>query len=253
MSRKISDTNVETIKTLKEKIEKVLRACSSLEEAAQTFTNLLFEEFEEAIVLIRFFATIPFKKLPISLQFAVNKLADVEGMTTLINDDTPVLTLLGSRGGEEIRNFRQYFGIPLASTDFIDSIPMVSQLLKELGFDLNWEKDRGKTIQERDIETNSTGFLSGVFYIPDAQHAVNTKGEKILSVLDRVATYNLETISEVETIFGVGGAYISGPFIAIILFSQESLEKEVVERFMPLANYFKTSTLKLVLNGRIFA
>jgi hypothetical protein len=177
----------------------------------------------------------------------------VEGVNSLIHDDTPVLTLLGSRGGEEIRNSRQYFGIPLTSTNFIKSIPMISQLLKELGFDLNWDKKRTFVIQDKDITTSSIGYLSGVFYVPDAQHALNTNGEKILSTVDWIATYNIEHLPEVETIFGIGGAYVSGPFIAIIVFSKESLDKQVVEQFMPLASYFKTPTVKLALDEQFFS
>jgi hypothetical protein len=252
MSEKISATTVKTIADFKDTIKDLLTPCVSLEEAAQTFTNFLFEEFEESIILIRFFATIPFGKLRASTKTSVSNLADTEGITSLIDDDTPVLTLLGVRGGQEIRNSRQYFGIPLASTDFIASIPMISQLLKELGFDLNWDKKKKSVIQDKDIETSSIGFLSGVFYVLDAQHAMNANGEKLLSAVDRIAAYNIENISDVETIFGIGGAYVSGPFIAIIVFSKESLHKQTVEQFMPLANYFKTSTVKLALAEQFF-
>ena len=253
MSKTIHELTIQRVQELKKTIEPALRACHPLEEAAQTFTNLLFEEFEPSIVLLRFFATIPFGELPKVYQKHVNSLAKSENVETFLNDETPVLTLLGTRGGEEIRNIRQYFGIPLTSTDFVRTIPMVSQFLKDLGFDLDWDKTKRSTIRESDIETYSPSFLSGVFYVSDAQHAVNANGEKILNVVDRFQTYNLESTRDIETIFGIGGAYINGPFIAVILFSRETLEKSDVERLMPLASYFKTATLPLILKNAIFA
>ncbi len=53
-----------------------------------------------------------------------------------------VLSLLGTRGEDmrwnDRRNSQGHVGIPLVSADFIDAIPMMSRLLKELGLDLNW-------------------------------------------------------------------------------------------------------------------
>lgn len=253
MPEKISATTIKTIADFKDPIEALLQPCVSLEEAAQTFTNFLFEEFEASIILIRFFATIPFGKLRPTIKTSVSKLANAEGVAAMLDADTPVLTLLGIRGGQEIRNSRQCFGIPLASTNFMKSIPMIAQLLKELGFELNWDKEKRSVIQEKDVETNSIGFLSGVFYVPDAQKAMTAKGEKLLSAMDHIAAYNIKNISDVETIFGIGGAYVSGPFIAIIVFSNEALHKQTVEQFMPLANYFKTPTVKLALDEHFFS
>jgi hypothetical protein len=254
MSKNIGETTIKTIRDFGKQINSTLKTCTSLEEAAQKFVNFLFEEFEESIVLIRLFATIPFGMLPASNQNIVTKLADAEQMTPLIRDDTPVLTLLGSRGGEEIRNCKQYFGIPLTSLEFVQSMPFIANLLKELGYELEWNERQTSLIQERDIETDSIGFLSGVFYVPDAQNAVNAKGEKILLTVDRIAVYNTNALSEVETIFGVGGAYIGDDsFIVIAIFSRETFGEIIVKRFMPIANYFKTATLKLIAEGKLFA
>lgn len=253
MPEKISAITAKKITDLKETIDKALQPCGSLEEAAQTFTNVLFEEFETSISLIRFFTTIPFGKLRTSTQTSVSTLAESEGIAPLIKNDTPVLTLLGTRGGREMQNSRQNFGIPLASTDFVASIPMISQLLKELGFDLNWDTKKKSAIQDNDIETSSSGFLSGMFYVPDAQHAMNARGEKLLSAVDRIAAYNTECLSDVETMFGIGGAYVSGPFIAMMVFSKEALDKRTVELLTPLVNYFKTSTLKMAFDEHFFS
>lgn len=254
MPQRLRDTTVETIRTLKQSIETSVKACVSLEEAAQTFTNLLWEEFGESIILVRFFVTLPFSTLPDRYQRSVAQLAEGEGITPLLGDHTPVLTLLGSFGGEEIRNVKQYFGLPLVSYGFIESIPMISDLLRELGFSLNGKKEPGDNTQDAgDVETKSVSLLSGVFYVPHTQHAVNGKDERMLLAFDRIAAYNSKSLSEIQTIFGIGGAYISGPFIAILICTKEALERKMVEQFIPVANYVKTSTTKLVLENKIFS
>jgi hypothetical protein len=253
MPEKISAITAKKITDLKETINTLLQPCESLEEAAQTFTNFLFEEFEASIILTRFFTTIPFGKLRAPTQTSVITLAKREGIASLIKDDTPVLTLLGTRGGREIQNSRQDFGIPLTSADFVASLPMISQLLKELGFGLNWDTKKEPVVQGHNIDTSSSGFLSGMFYVPDAQHAMNARGEKLLSAVDHIAAYNTECLSDVETIFGIGGAYVSGPFIAIMVFSKEALDKRTVELLTPLANYFKTPTVKMAFDEHFFS
>ena len=89
---------------------------------------------------------------------------------------------------------------------------------------------------------------------PDAQQAVDARGNKLLTATNHIARYNIRAISEVQTIFGIGCAYIHGPFMAIIFFSNEQLERKQVEELMPLASYFKTATIKLAaIDNRIFA
>lgn len=212
MAYSLTNTDFTITKTLKDSIEHLLPICSLLEEAAQTFTNLLFEEFEVSIALIRFFAIFPFKVLPLPFHKSVMELADARGISALITDDTPILTLLGTRGGENFRNTRTFVGIPLASKEFMTSLP----------------------------------------YVPDAQHARNTNGDPLLSVMDRTITYNLSHPGDIKTIFGFGGEYINGPFIARIVFSTEALDQRTAEFFMPLTNYFKITTLKLVSDGKFF-
>jgi hypothetical protein len=254
MPQKLGETTLATITAFKQSIETTLPSCLSLEEAVQTFTNLLGEAFGESIILVRCFVTLPFGILPVRYQQAVVQLAGREGITPLLGAQTPVLTLLGSLGGEEIRNVKQYFGLPLVSSGFIESIPMISDLLRELDFSLNGAKESEETTQDTgDIETNSGKFFSGVFYVPDAQHAVNGKGKSILSALDRVAIYDSERLAEIQTIFGIGGVYVSGSFMTSLICTKEALAKNTVEQFGPVANYVKTATIKFLLNEHLFA
>jgi len=89
--------------------------------------------------------------------------------------------------------------------------------------------------------------MSGVFYVPDAKTTVDAKERKIIAATEFVENY------AVKTVFGTGGAYMGGTFITIIAFTRESLEKSLVEPFILVVNYFKTSTMRLVMEGKIFA
>ena len=120
---------------------------------------------------------------------------------------------------------------------------MMSRLLKQLGGGLDW-------IDSNDTELvlKTVGSLSGVFYVRDARTEVDQKGRTIIVAKEFVETY------DVKTVFGVGGGYLgSSKLFTTIVFVREHLEKSLVERFMIQANKFKTATMNLVEEGKIFA
>lgn len=246
---KISDATRITLYTLQGKVGERIRGCAYLEEAAQKFTDVVYEEFKDSIVLVRLFAAIPFRDLPAPNQVFVTKLAASAAIKHLIKDQTLVLSLLGTRGEEATWNNRHnsqgHVGIPMASADFIEAIPMMSRLLKELELDLDWI-DSGDT----EIVAKTIGKMAGVFYVPDAKTTVDSKGRKIIAAQDFVDAYN------VKTVFGLGGGYLylgSSTFLTNIVFTREMLEKRQVERFMPLINTLKTATAGLDSSGKVFA
>ena len=227
--------------------------CRSLEEAAQTFVNLLFEQFEESIVLLRLFVTLPFGTLSEKLQGATRQFAKARQQDVTISSMTPVMTLMGIRGGVEIRNYRQCFGIPLFSVEMIESIPLLAELLKELELGFDWEQASPNMLSDEQIEKNSVGSMTSVLFVPDAQNAVNVKGQKILSVIDYLTAHSPDQLAEIQTILGVGGRYVNGSFMSFVIFSAETLDMNTAERCMPLANYFKTATFSLLVNGHMFS
>jgi hypothetical protein len=58
---------------------------------------------------------------------------------------------------------------------------------------------------------------------------------------------------EVKTVMGLGGPYLNKAFVSIMIFTKETMTLEVVKKFMPLVNTFKTATTGLVMNGKIFS
>lgn len=243
----ISKLSIEALVDLQEKIVTQVHGSTALEYAAQEYMSILYEALRKSIILARLFATVYFKELPGPNKEFVSNLAQSAGMSELIQERTLVLSLLGTRGAKPEWNNRHnsqgHMGIPLVSSDFIDQIPMISRLLKQLGAGINWIDSNDTQLVARTFKS-----LSGVFHVRDAKTEVDNKGRKIISAQDFVEEEN------VKTVFGIGGCYIgTSIFFTAIIFCREFLEKDMVDRFMLQANKFKTATLSLVNEGKIFA
>jgi hypothetical protein len=243
----ISGLSSKDLIDLQNKIASQVEGCATLEDAAQHYMSILYETLSESIVLVRLFAMIPYQKLPQANKEFVANLAESANITELIQDQTLVLSLLGSRGEKpewnDRHNSKGHVGIPLASADFIDRIPMMSRLLKQLGAGIDW-------IDDYDTELVAKTFqnISGVFHVRDAKSELDSQGRNIIAAQDFVEAEG------VKTVFGVGGCYMgTSLFFATIVFVRELLDRDTVERFMLQANKFKTATFELVDTGKIFA
>jgi two-component system, NtrC family, sensor kinase len=242
---KASDSAMDSI-AIWDKMKNKVESCMYLENAAQKFAEVMHNELKDSIVLARLFCAIPFGDLPDFNRNFVARLAGSAGISHLIKDSTLILSLLGTHGKETAWNDRinskGHVGIPLASTDFVDRIPMVSRLLKELGIDLNWISG-----DDTEIVIKKSGGMSGVFYVRDAETATDNMARKIITSQDFVRKYNIKTV------FGMGGSYMGKIFITTIVFTNETLDKETVTKYTPIINYFKGATMQLAMGNKIFA
>lgn len=214
-----------------------------LEDAASKFTNAIYNEFSKSFVLSRLFVTIPFCDLPDDNKRFVEALADSKGIISQLRDSTPILSLLGTSGLENAWNSRTnskgHVGIPLISASFVDSIPMMSRLLKELGINLEWLK-----YFDTDIVTKKMGKISGLFYVEDAAKNTDKLGRKIISAQDFVAKYN------VKTVFGMGGySSIGMKYVVMINFMNKQLPNKGAQLFMKYANFFNSGIRGPVWNN----
>jgi len=241
----LSSYSSQDIVSLNDKITKQIQGCSTLEEAAQNYMSVLYESLDESIVLSRFFMTVPFNDLPKFNREVVINLAKSSNITDSIKEQTLVLSLLGTRGimsewNDRLKS-RGHIGVPLATKDFLNKIPMMSQLLKELKAKIDWLDYDTSVVQK------TSGSMAGVFYVPDAQTAVDHLNRKIIPAQDFVKEYN------VKSVFGIGGGYLGTPlFFSVIIFLREYIDKKLAERFLIQANKFKSNTLTLVDERRIF-
>lgn len=234
------------LKNFSDRLQLELNACTHLQEAAQKCARLLYEEFSESIVLARVFVTLPLRDLTPPVKTFVTGLAEAKGVLPLLRDDTQVLSLLGTCGaeaewGDRLRS-RGHLGIPLVTESFIESIPMVARMMSDMGIGSDWFDKL-----EPDILVKSLGRAAGVFYVRDAKTWLDRQNRKIVSAQDFVAAH------DVKTVFGLGGSYLNGSFVTVIIFTRETLEQSQIESFMPLVNTFKGATISLVMEGAIFS
>jgi hypothetical protein len=233
-------------KKLEREIQQATRGKKNLQEAAQTYTALLYEQLKESLILSRVFATVPFASLtPARARFAKD-LATANGVGDKLTDDTLVLSLLGTSGVEADWNdpmkSNGHIGIPLVSSAFVEAIPMVSRLLHQMGAGVEWIDRKDTSIVARAL-----GMLGGVFYVQSAASELDAQGRKIIAAQPFVESYG------VKSVFGFGGGYAGTQFFLVsINFLRDTIEKPTAERFLGHVNRFKASTMELASGNALF-
>jgi hypothetical protein len=239
-----SDATAQVVDELQERLEKEINEASTLEKASQRLCALLYETFPESAVLVRVFVTVPFGRLPDRTRAFVRRLVTGTAGAPL-DQGLPVLALLGTRGREPQWNDRHrsegHLAIPLASAAFVEEIPMIASLMKQLGIAVG-----GKGLDTA-IVTQSIGSVVGLFYVEDARTTVDGRGRRVITAQPFVEAYS------VRTVFGFGGTYTArGTFMAAVVFTNERIGRRDAERFMRLANVFKAVTMRHVFRGQLF-
>ncbi|HEY0073186.1 MAG TPA: hypothetical protein VGB77_03720 [Abditibacteriaceae bacterium] len=232
---------------VRDAVREVLRECTTLETATQRLAEVLFAEFEESIVLVRCFVTVPYAALPTANQKFVDTLAREKDITAEITDEVPVLSLLGTSGVQDAWNDRRlskgHIGIPLVSVSFVESIPMIARLLKELDVKLEWLSNVESTgLSEKEL----AGGWIGTFYVREAATATDYQGRFIIPAQDFVAE------NQIKTVFGLGGIYPQGNLFTLVVFTRDIIEKDSLAEFTPLIPLIAANTSHLIKTGEIF-
>jgi len=245
MSR-IASLSLEDVSALRSRVEEALKECGSFQQASQKFIDVLYEELIASAVLFRVFATVEHDKLPAKEKDFVLELGRARGFLSELQPKTPVVTLLGSRGKRPSWNHRlrseRHLAIPLTSASFIKTIPMVSRLMGDMGTGLEWVQK-----QERNMIVTSMGRMARVLYVEDALETRTVDG------FDVIPDRSFVTENGVRTVLGLGGAYLNGTIVAVVLFTSELVPQDRVEKLMPVMHGFKIATMKSVMQGKIFS
>ena len=217
----------------------------TVEQAARIFARGLSERFADC-VLARIYLTVPLRDLPRRNRDFARQQAAARKAESRLQDDTQVLSLFGTWGLEEAwrdrRNSKGHVGIPLVDASFVSGIPMVARLFEELGMgDFEWSLSRGDELVRKLM-----GGFNGVFYVADASTARDKEGRHIIPAQDFIAEHG------VRTVFGMGGAYLSGTLVACIVFAGAQLSRQQAERFAGLVTPFKAATAPLVRARQYF-
>jgi len=211
------------------------------EEAAAEIVSFLYERMANAetsqhsFVLARFYKTCLFRDLPFELQEFAARLVDSKPES----DSLRCLTLLGSRGEEpdwnDIRKSRGHRAIPLPSDEFVGRLPMISNLINQLGIDV-------KTIihGRNDIILDHEEKTFGVFHIPEAG------GSPYIPAQDGfIKPFGIRSV------IGFGGMITAKDMFAVILFSKDHISKARADLLAPLALSIKNALIPFAY-GRLF-
>lgn len=227
-------------------IESSVKQSASLEEATQELATEFHTRFNESVVIARVFVTVPFEALPPANQDFVKALAESAGAAADLKPTTPVLSLVGTHGQEEDWNDRRkskgHVGIPLISSSFVASIPMISRLLKEFGVPVEWVDSH-----DSEMIIRTMGTSAGLFFVDDAGDATDHQGRKIIAAQDFVSSY------KVKGVFGMGGAYPNGQIVVVVVFCRDTMSRATAERFLAMTNLFITQTNTFAESAKIFA
>jgi hypothetical protein len=236
---KIEQASSSMIEQIWARIEPRVQQSNYLEDAAQHLVTELHTEFEESVVIARAFLTAPYGDLPSINQGFVERLAESTRTASELESTTPVLSLIATHGLEknwcDRRKSKGHIGIPLISSSFVDSIPMISRLLKELGVPVEWV-DR----HDAEIILETVGQSAGLFFVENAAEATDRQGRKIIAAQDFVSNYGVRSDS-------------GGEMIVIVVFCRDAIPRAATECFLPLANLFKSKTSSLAGSSTVFA
>jgi two-component system, NtrC family, sensor kinase len=213
----------------------------SMEEVSSRIIQYLYKNLidkknnEKASVLIRFFKTTNYRELTPELQEYVQERLGKD----VPNERLNCLTLLATAGELAEWNSRhlskKYKAIPLVSEEAIARLPMMSQLLQQLGL------NSGAVVN---IDPNLLADLEpkmyNVFYVNDALNSSYIPEQS-----------NFVIPFKVKTVIGFGGLLPSGSVFIVLMFLKVTMPRVTVDLLRPLALNIKLAILPFD-NQRIF-
>lgn len=215
------------------------RGCASMEQAARAIVRDLYERLgtdggDPACALVRLFVTLDYRELDDELQAFGRTL--MAGHT--LEATTKCLTLLATAGAEpDWNDRRQSVGhktIPLPSEHVVHEIPMIAQLIRQLGLEVATVLNPDPAlVLELDRRT------CNVFHVPDA------KGSPYIPAQDFVER------QDIRPVLGIGGGFPTGNIFALLMFTTVAVPRRTAELFRTAALNAKLALLPFV-QGPIF-
>ena len=215
---------------------------ASMEEAANKIVGYLYDNLvdgqtsKRCCALVRFYKTHPYGELEEGLQQFAQGLLGAPPESP----ETKCLTLLATAGERPEWNDRAksegHRAIPLASEEMVAQIPMVSQLVSQLGLEMSSVlRPDPSLIVDMEQKTYNT------FHIPQAL------GSPYIPAQDEfVVPFGIQSV------LGCGGMLASGDHFALVMFSKTSVTQETAQNFRALATDLKEAVQPFV-GGAVFA
>ena len=87
--------------------------------------------------------------------------------------------------------------------------------------------------------------MAQLIYVEDARTARTSDGFHVIPSRDFVQAH------DIRTVLALGGSYLNGTAMALLLFTSEDFTEAQAAKFAPLVNTIKSTTMKVVMNCRI--
>jgi hypothetical protein len=195
----------------------------SMEEVARRIVRYLYDALGDtrgspACALVRFYKSHAYGLLDDTRRGFAASASGAHAPTS----ETRCLTLLGTAGDEpawnDVLGSKGHLAIPLPSEEVVRRLPMVAQLVAQLGVDLGSLLKPDPSLM---VDAQEQSF--NVFYVPEAS------GSSFVPAQEFVARHG------VRSVLGFGGLLPSGDLFAIILFAKIPVEQSRCELFKTLA------------------
>lgn len=236
----LSKFTLADMSTLSAELRGLGARATSLEGAATEIVRHLHATLGDGaqrpgIALARFYKTAPFGTLDAELQQFGRQLMAAHPLTPT----TQCLTLLGTHGAQpdwcSRKTSRGHKSIPLPSEKVVSEIPMIAQLVRQLGVAMS-----DVVSPRRDLVVDSEQTSYNVFHVQEAE------GSPYIPAQDFVRAEG------VRSVLGFGGLLpAGGGLFAVILFSRVPIPKETAQMFRTASLSVKMAVLPLL--KRVFA
>lgn len=208
----------------------------NLEELANLMVHYFYDTLtdkqtgERSCVLVRFFMTYPYASLDPELRQLANEILVGQpvrqGMTCLIQ-----LATVGIRPEwNSTKLSKEHRVIPLVSEHTVEQIPMISQMIYQLGIDISNVLNPGP---ELIVELGSKVF--NIFHVPDAL------GSPYIPAQDKfVIPFGITSV------LGFGSILPTGNLLSLIIFSRTGIPRETASMFKNVALHVRLAVLPFV-------
>lgn len=223
-------------------LRKMGGTAQSMEEVSQQIVRFLYERLIDtstgmpACSLVRLYRTICYGDLDDDLRaFGDRLICDVP-----LTPDTRCLTLVATVGEKPEWNSRfQSAGhktIPLPSEEVVQAIPMVSQLVAQLGLDVS-----SVVKPDSNLLLEAEQHVYNVFYVDEAKGSPYIPAQS-----DFVIPFNIRSV------IGFGGLFPSGDVYAILMFTKVFVPRNTADMFRNIAMNVRVALLPLS-DGPVFS
>ena len=205
----------------------------TLEASAERVCRFLYDELhgpdgKRACALVRCYKTHAYGALDPDLQsFARDLLGTQTPRSTM-----KCLTLMATVGQNPGWNSRQlsrgHRAVPLPSPEIVEKAPMIAQLIKELGLEMNTVLQPSP-----DVVRELAGKRHGVFHVENALGSPYIPAQQ-----EFVVRFGIRSV------LGFGGMLTVGDLFAVILFATVHVPANVADRFKTLALDVKSAFFK---------